>query len=203
MADRRASGRWRGRGDLGRDVVLLADLRGEGGGGEPAQLVEHPVAGERDDDQRRGELGHEGQDAVLELGRGLDHGDGETDDEAGDQKRRGHHDDDAQRAAPQVEQRIGGHDIAPRSSDWTTRCQPSIITNTSSLIGSATTCGGTITMPSAVKIVAATRSITRNGNRIVRPILNESRSSDSTNAGIAILSGTSSIVSGRGALDTS
>src|SRR5207247_2492467 len=98
-------------------------------------------------------------------GRGLDDGDGQADDEAGDQERRRHRDDDGQGAAPQVEQRIGAHVRAPRRSDWTTRCQPSIITNTRSLIGSATTWGGTITMPSEVRMVAATRSITRNGSR--------------------------------------
>src|SRR4029079_5325040 len=194
----------RGRGrDVGGEVIARLGLRGEGGGGEAPELVEHPVAGERDHDQRGGELGDGGQDGLLQLGRGLDHGDREPDDEAGDQERRRDGDDDGERVAPEVEERVGAHVIAPRISDCTTRRQPSIITNTRSLIGSATPCGGTMTMPSEVRMVAATRSITRKGRRIVGPILKASRSSERMNAGIAILSGTSSIVDGRGAVETS
>ncbi len=52
-------------------------------------------------------------------------------------------------------------------------------------------------------MVAATRSMTRNGNRTVRPISNAVRSSLRMNAGMPTRSGTSSAVAGRGAFETS
>src|SRR5262245_53928259 len=177
-------------------------MRGEGRDREGVELVERPVAGERDHEESTRELGHEGEHALLELGRGLNDRNDEADDERDDEEGSADLDGHGERVAPEVEDRVARH-AAPRSSDCTTRCQPSIMTKTRSLIGSATTCGGTMTMPSEVRIVAATRSMIRNGRRIVRPILNARRSSESRNAGMAILSGTSSIVAGRGPLETS
>ncbi|MNF92532.1 hypothetical protein D3C84_751800 [compost metagenome] len=52
--------------------------------------------------------------------------------------------------------------------------------------------GESIIMPMAMRILATTRSITRNGMKIMKPIWNAVFSSEVTNAGTRITSGASS-----------
>ena len=63
--------------------------------------------------------------------------------------------------------------------------------------------GGNITIPILDRTIATTMSMTKNGMTTTRPIWNAVRSSDRTNAGMAMRSGTSAAVFGRGVVDTS
>src|SRR5690348_13977488 len=55
-------------------------------------------------------------------------------------------------------------------SEWTIRCQPSAITNSSSLNGSEIDAGGSIIMPMDISTLETTMSITRNGTMMRKPI---------------------------------
>ena len=69
-----------------------------------------------------------------------------------------------------------------------TRAQPSTITKSSSLKGSDTITGGIIIMPSAISAPLTTRSMTRNGMKMMKPMMKACLSSVSTNAGISVVS---------------
>ena len=64
--------------------------------------------------------------------------------------------------------------------------------------GSETVTGGSIIMPIDISAAETTRSMTRNGTKTTKPMMNAARSSDSTNAGISVSSGVSSRFSGLG-----
>jgi len=64
--------------------------------------------------------------------------------------------------------------------------------------GKAIVAGGTIIMPSDSRMLETTRSISRNGRRITKPIVNPTRSSLSMNAGISLSIATSSAREGSG-----
>src|SRR4029450_9743909 len=77
--------------------------------------------------------------------------------------------------------------------------QPSTRTNSSSLNGSEISEGGNITMPSDISTALTMMSITRNGTKMTKPMMNASRSSLSTNDGTSVRRSTSlrSFGSGR------
>src|SRR5437764_6019523 len=64
-------------------------------------------------------------------------------------------------------------------------------TNSNNLNGSDTVTGGSIIMPIDIRDADTTMSITRNGMYTTNPMMNAARSSDRTNAGISVVSGTS------------
>src|SRR5262249_55057376 len=155
-----------------------------------------PRPHQQEDQRQRRDLGHEADRALVELGRGHEQRGEQADDERGADERRAHRHRGRQRLAPDVEEGVGAHSI-PRKSDATTRRQPSTVTKTRSLTGSEMLAGGSMTMPMLDSVVATTRSMTRNGSRMSSPIWNAVWSSETTNDGMAILSGTSSARFGR------
>ena len=68
------------------------------------------------------------------------------------------------------------------------RPQPSTTTNSSSLNGSETIAGGTIIMPIDISAALTSMSITRNGMKTTSPMMKALLSSESTNAGISVVS---------------
>ena len=66
--------------------------------------------------------------------------------------------------------------------------QPLTSTNSSSLNGRDTVTGGSIIMPSDISDAETTMSMTRNGMKMTKPMMNAARSSDRTNAGIRVVS---------------
>ena len=78
------------------------------------------------------------------------------------------------------------------------RPQPSTRTKSRILNGSEIITGGSIIMPMDISAAETTRSITRNGTKITKPMMNAARSSEIMNAGIRVCSGTSAGVAGLG-----
>ena len=70
------------------------------------------------------------------------------------------------------------------TSDWVTRFQPSTRTNSRILNGSEMKTGGSIIMPMLISVELTTRSMTRNGRKIRKPIWNAVLSSEIVKAGI-------------------
>ena len=87
-----------------------------------------------------------------------------------------------------------------RTSDATSRFQPSIITNSSTLNGSEIIAGGSCSMPIDSSVVETTRSMSRNGTNRKNPIWKPVLSSEMAKAGITTRIGRSSGVVGRGSL---
>ncbi len=56
--------------------------------------------------------------------------------------------------------------------------------------------GGSIIMPIDISAAATTRSITRNGTKITKPMMNAARSSEIMNAGMSVYIGTLAASSG-------
>ncbi|KFD44037.1 hypothetical protein IU11_06000 [Cellulosimicrobium sp. MM] len=81
-------------------------------------------------------------------------------------------------------------------SDVVMRPHPSTRTKSSSLNGSEIIVGGSIIMPMLMRAAATTRSMTRNGTKTTNPMMNAARSSEMTNAGTSVVSGTSTGVAG-------
>ena len=75
----------------------------------------------------------------------------------------------------------GGSDS---TSDRVTRFQPSTRTNSRILNGSEMKTGGSMIMPMLISVELTTRSITRNGRKIRKPIWNAVLSSEMMKAGI-------------------
>ena len=78
------------------------------------------------------------------------------------------------------------------------RPQPSTSTSSSSLNGRETVTGGSIIMPIDMSAADTTRSMTRNGTKMTKPMMKADRSSDSMNAGMSVRVGTDSGFSGLG-----
>src|SRR5437764_15376614 len=72
-----------------------------------------------------------------------------------------------------------------------TRPHPLTRTNSNNLNGSDTVTGGSIIMPIDIRAADTTMSITRNGMYTTNLMMNAAHSSDRTNAGISVVSGTS------------
>ena len=70
------------------------------------------------------------------------------------------------------------------------RPQPSTRTNSRILNGREIITGGSIIMPIDISAAETTMSITRNGMKITKPMMNAARSSEIMNAGISVGSGT-------------
>src|SRR5690348_369851 len=78
--------------------------------------------------------------------------------------------------------------------------QPLTMTNSSSLKGSEISAGGSIIMPIDIRADETTTSMTRNGTKMTKPMMKADFSSDSTNAGISVVIGTSAGVAGASSL---
>src|SRR2546430_12928594 len=81
-----------------------------------------------------------------------------------------------------------------------TRPHPLTRTNSNNLNGSDTVTGGSIIMPIDISDADTTMSITRNGMYTTNPMMNAAPSSDRTNAGTSVVSGTSFGLAGLGGL---
>src|SRR3954462_2895042 len=82
------------------------------------------------------------------------------------------------------------------SSDLTTSAQPSTSTNSRILKGSDTRTGGSIIMSIDMSDELTIKSITKNGMKTMKPMMNAVFSSESTNAGTSAVMLTSSDVLG-------
>src|SRR6185436_7069090 len=81
--------------------------------------------------------------------------------------------------------------------DRVMRFQPSTRTKSRILNGSEMKTGGSITMPIDISVELTTRSMTRNGRKIKKPIWKAVLSSEMMNAGMRTQVGTSARVFGR------
>ena len=75
---------------------------------------------------------------------------------------------------------------------------PSTSTNSRILNGSEIITGGSIIMPIDMSAAETTMSITRNGTKMTKPMMNAARSSEIMNAGMSVSSGTALTLSGFG-----
>src|SRR5262249_40917180 len=86
----------------------------------------------------------------------------------------------------------------PPTTPCSTRLQPSISTNIKILIGKDSVVGGTMIMPKDSSTEETTRSISRNGRKMTKPILKETRSSLSMKAEVSFMVSTSAARAGSG-----
>lgn len=155
------------------------------------ELRESPGERQADDEEHRQQLRHERDGLLLHLRQSLQQPDDEPDDHADRERRRRENQRQHDGIAAQVDgvlnfhirnsnenrtesrRRVGRQVRAQRrrhENAWklsinmpTIRCQPSIITNSSSLNGSEINTGGNIIMPIAMSTLETTMSMIRNG----------------------------------------
>src|SRR6266851_4781204 len=135
------------------------------------QRGRHPRSEDRERARDYENLGYEGQRLLVDLGHGLEHAHQHADDQAADQQRAANLERDHERVLGGINRELLGHEKEV-TSERTIRCQPSAITNSSSLNGSEMLVGGSIIMPIDISTLETTMSITRKGTMIRKPIWN-------------------------------
>src|SRR5262245_60122444 len=159
---------------------------GEGGGRVAEQRLHHPRPHHDQDHEDRDHLRNERQGHLVDLGDGLEDRHEQADDEAHEEEWPGQHHHHQDRLLADAEDHLLGHVTKLSTSDLTIRCQPSTITNSSSLNGSEIITGGSISMPIDIRVLETTMSMIRNGTKTRKPIWKAVFSSLMTNAGTSV-----------------
>src|SRR4051812_10794981 len=149
---------------------------------EPGDLTEHPVPGEEDDAGHHEQLGHKAQGRFLDRGHALEDRDEQAHDEAAEQDRASEGGRHEQGVLDDADDTTLAHRKLT-SSECVTNAQPSTRTKSNSLKGKETSVGGSIIMPIDISVALTTRSMTRNGMKMTKPIRNAVLISDRMNAG--------------------
>src|SRR5690606_31954133 len=162
------------------------------------QLTHQPRAGPDQGEQHHHQAWQKAQRLFVDLCGGLEHGHDKTDQQARYHRQADDQHDQPERFAKQVNRHLGSHRepryIVPKLAARVPMisAQPSTRTNSMILNGREMIRGESIIMPIAMRILATTMSMIRNGMKIMKPIWNAVFSSEVTNAGTRMVSGTSS-----------
>src|SRR5205807_935807 len=143
------------------------------------------------------DLRDERQGHLLDLGDGLEDRDQQADHKARAQERERNLQRERHGLHGQADDDVLVHRWKLWTSDRVTRSQPSTRTNSRILNGREMKTGGSIIMPIDIRVELTTRSMTRNGRKIRKPIWNAVFSSLMMKAGIRVQVGTSARVLGR------
>src|SRR5690606_16001604 len=173
--------------------------------GELQPLAHQPGTGPHQGGQHHQQARQEAQGLLVDLRGGLEHRHHQTGEQAGHHEDGHRHGGEPQGAAEQVDGDFRGHGYnVPKLAARVPmiRLQPSMSTNSMILNGSEMISGESIIIPMAIRILATTRSMIRNGMKIMKPIWKAVFSSEVTKAGTRMVSGVSAGVAMSVRLDS-
>src|SRR5258708_2814000 len=165
---------------------------------EIGEHTQDPRAGHEQGEYQQQELRNEAQRGFVDLRRRLQHADDQTRDERDQQQRRRDHRGHHQHAVRQIHDVLGRHWWKLEARVPSSSVHPSTTTNSMILNGKDTKTGDSIIMPIDISTLATTRSITKNGMKIMKPIWKAVFSSLVMKVGTKTDNGTSSALANCG-----